>query len=150
MKNLMLGALLGALLSVSQNASAQKSEKPAKDTTKEATEKAKPIRDWYPFSGIVSSVDNKAKTISLSKKDGDRVVQIDSKSTFESNGKAATLGDIKAGNYLHGKLRKNAADEEVVFDAKIEPEAPAKKPKVVKEGNGTNAPAKPKRVKGAA
>ena len=122
MKLLALIAVLGAILTASLNVHAQPTPtKPA------ATETAKPKRDWYPVYGTVSAVDTKAKTVSLKKKEGERVLQTDAKTTFEQNGKPATLADVKAGNYLHGKLHKNAAKEEVILDAKIELEPPAKK-----------------------
>lgn len=120
-KNLLFGTLLGAFLAAGLNASAQTT------TNKSATETAKPKRDWYPFYGTVSSVDTKAKTVALKKKEGERVLQTDAKTTLEQNGKTASLADIKAGNYLHGKLHKDAAGAEVITDAKIELAAPPKK-----------------------
>jgi hypothetical protein len=147
-KTLMYGALLGAFLAAGNNVNAQ--PKPAKD----AAETAKPKRDWYPFYGTVAAVDAKAKTVSLKKKEGERVLQTDSKTAFEHNGKPATLADVKAGNYLHGKLHKNAANEEIILDAKIELEPPAKKPETnhvaaaaaaTTHDAGTNAPAKKKK-----
>ena len=144
--------MLGAFLAAGQNANAQ--PKPTKD----AAETAKPKRDWYPFYGTVAAVDTKAKTVSLKKKEGARVLQIDSKTTFEQNGKPATLADVKAGNYLHGKLHKNAAGAEIITDAKIELEAPAKNkgtndmstltPPATTDTPNTNAPAKKKKKTG--
>ena len=142
-------ALLGAFLAAGINANAQTK------TTKDAAETAKPKRDWYPFYGTVAAVDTKAKTVSLKKKEGERVLQTDAKTTLEQNGKTATLADIKVGNYLHGKLHKNATGEEVVTDAKIELEAPAKNketnqvstatPPATTDAASTNAPAKRKK-----
>jgi len=123
-KSLAFSALLGVLLAASLNTYAQTT--PSKSST-DATETAKPKRDWYPFYGTVAAVDTKSKTVSLKKKEGERVLQTDAKTTFEQNGKPATLADVKAGNYLHGKLHKNAAKEEVILDAKIELQPPAKK-----------------------
>lgn len=91
-----------------------------------ATEKAKPKRDWYPFYGTVASVDKQANTISLKKKEGQRVLKLDSKSTLEINGKPAVLGSVKVGDYAHGKLHKDSAGNEVITDAKFDKEAPKK------------------------
>jgi hypothetical protein len=146
-KTILVAALLGAFLAAGQNANAQ--PKPAKDAAADTT-KAK--RDWYPFSGTVVSADTAAKTVSLAKKEGSRVLQTDGKTTLEQNGKPATLADIKPGNYLHGKLHKNAAGAEVVTDAKIELAPPVKNGATSQVGTATattdtttNAPAKKKR-----
>ena len=124
--------MLGAFITSGTNLHSQTPAKPAKDMA----EAAKPKRDWFPFSGTVAAVDANAKTISLKKKEGERVLLTDAKTTLEQNGKAAKLADIKAGNYLHGKLAKSTSGAEVILDAKIEPQAPAKKP-----GGSTVAPA---------
>ena len=124
LSHLMFGSLFAALLAVGQIAHAQ-------PTPAATTETAKPKRTTYPFFGTVASVDASAKTISLKKKEGERVLHTDAKTTLEMDGKPATLADIKAGNYLHGTLHKDAAKEEFILKAKIDLEAPAKK--------GTNA-----------
>ena len=154
MKNLLFGTVLGAFLAAGLNVHAQTPTKPAKD----ATETAKPKRDWYPFYGTVAAVDTKARTVSLKKKEGERVLQTDAKTTFEQNGKPATFADVKAGNYLHGKLHKNAAGAEIITDAKIELEAPARNkgtndmstlaPPATTDTPNTNAPAKKKKKTG--
>jgi hypothetical protein len=119
LQHLMLGSLFAAILVVGSAASAQ--TKPT-----DATETAKPKRDWYPFYGTVAAVDARDKTVSLKKKEGERVLQTDAKTTLEQDGKPATLTDIKAGNYIHGKLHKEGGKEEYILDAKIELEAPTK------------------------
>ena len=149
-KSLIFGTVLGAFLATGLNVTAQTPAKPVQD----AAATAKPAREWYPFYGTVATVDAKAKTVSLKKKEGARVLQTDAKTTFEQNGKPAQLADVKAGNYLHGKLHKNAAGAETILDAKVELEAPAKKPAgsevapVMPPATGdtsTNAPAKKKK-----
>jgi hypothetical protein len=151
-KNLLIAALIGTCLAVSPNLNAQNEPAGAAQTTK-----AK--RDWYPFSGTVDAVDAQAMTISLAKTEGVRVLQMDSKTTLERNGKPATLEDVKAGNYLHGKLHKNAANAEVITDAKIELAPPAKGKGTSQIGaaaataadeTSTNAPVKKTKKKKAA
>jgi hypothetical protein len=110
----------------------------AEPKAKEATEKATPKRDWYPFYGTVASIDKQANTISLKKKEGVRVLKLDSKSTLEIAGKPAVIGSVKVGSYAHGKLHKDSAGNEVITDAKFDKEAPSKdKPAIEKEPSKT-------------
>lgn len=124
LKYLLVTSLLaGALASASLLYAADSTAK-AQDT--QATEKGKSKRDWYPFYGIVASVDKQANTISLKKKEGERVLKLDSKSTLEINGKPALISSVKVGDYAHGKLHKDSAGKEVIMDAKFDKEAPKK------------------------
>lgn len=96
--------------------------KPAAKTT--ARQAAK--RDWYPFSGIVASVDKQANTIALRKKEGARVLMLDTRTTLEVEGRPATLANVKPGSYAHGKLHKDKAGKEVITSAKFDKERPQK------------------------
>ncbi len=130
LKYLLATSLLAGALASASPASAADSTLKAQDKAtaraKEVTEKGKAKRDWYPFGGIVASVDKQAKTISLKKKEGERVLRLDSKSTLEINGKAAALSSVKVGDYAHGKLHKDSAGNEVITDAKFDKEPPSK------------------------
>ena len=64
--------------------------------TSKATAESKKKRDWYPFSGVVDSVDTKMSTISLHKKEGARVLHMDGKSTISRYGKSATTPEGRA------------------------------------------------------
>ena len=144
LKYLLVSSLLGvALASVPSLYAADakaKAEDKAAGTTEEAAEKGKAKRDWYPFYGTVASIDKQAKTISLKKKEGERVLKLDSKSTLEINGKPAVIGSVKVGDYAHGKLHKDSAGNEVITDAKFDKEAPKKaKEAVDKETQETPA-----------
>jgi hypothetical protein len=123
-----LAAALAAIPSVYGAESPAKAPEKAPGQTKEnpASENSKGKREWYPFSGIVGSVDNQAKTISLKKKDGERVVKMDAKSKLEVHGKPAILSDVKPGDYAHGTLHKDAAGIEVIMSAKFDKEGPKK------------------------
>ena len=123
----LLAAALAGGMSLYAADAGSKTNNPAAGKTKETAEKGKAKRDWYPFGGIVASVDKQAYTISLKKKDGERVLKVDSKSTLEINGKPATLGNVKVGDYAHGKLHKDSAGNEVITDAKFDKERPNKK-----------------------
>jgi hypothetical protein len=91
-----------------------------------AAQKTKAKRDWYPFSGVVASVNKQAYTISLQKKEGERVLRFDSKSKLEIEGKPAVLADVKVGSYAHGTLHKDSAGNEVITSAKFDKEPPQK------------------------
>ena len=130
LKYLLVSSLLGVALTSVPSVQAADSKATAEDKaaggTKATKEKGKAKRDWYPFGGIVASVDKQANTISLKKKQGERVLRLDSKSTLEINGKPATIGSVKVGDYAHGKLHKDSAGKEVITDAKFDKEKPKK------------------------
>jgi hypothetical protein len=150
--HLVFGGLCAAMLVAGNTVNAQTTTKPkAAGAAKESAETAKPKPDWYPFYGTVAAVDKSAKTVSLKKKEGERVLKTDAKTTLEQDGQPATLASIKPGYYLHGKLHK-LENVEYILDAKIELEAPAKKgtntvskAKATAAEATTNAPAKPKK-----
>lgn len=100
-------------------------------------------RDTYPFHGTVSSVDNQAKTVSLKKTQGERVLKIDSKSLLEVEGKPGLLGDVKVGNYAHGTLHKDASGAEIIVSAKFDKEAPARKKKSSDDSSAAKPSASP-------
>ena len=123
--SLLAGALVSAPTLYAADSTAKAQDK-AGSRAKDAPEKGKAKRDWYPFGGIVASVDKQANTISLKKKEGERVLKLDSKSTLEINGKPAVIGSVKVGDYAHGKLHKDSAGNEVITDAKFDKEKPKK------------------------
>jgi len=131
LKYLLASSLLGLAVATFPSSQAADSKTKTQDkaasTAKSATDETKPKRDWYPFGGIVASVDKQANTISLKKKEGERVLKLDAKSTLEINGKATTIASVKVGDYAHGKLHKDSAGKEVITDAKFDKERPSKK-----------------------
>jgi hypothetical protein len=88
------------------------------------TAPAKPKKATYPFSGIVDSVNATAGTVSIKKVDGLRVIKTDAKSKITVLGKEGTLADVKAGQYAHGTLKKDATGAEVLAKVKFDKEAP--------------------------
>lgn len=132
MKTSILSRLFAGMLALAlvggSAASAADTKAKAPAASKPAAGKAQTAkRDWYPFYGTVASVDKQARTISLQKKQGVRVLKLDAKSELIVNGQTATLADVKAGNYAHGKLHKDAAGAEVITSAKFDKEAPPRK-----------------------
>ncbi|MSU37042.1 MAG: hypothetical protein EXS36_18490 [Pedosphaera sp.] len=95
------------------------------DATATKTKKAK--KEGYKFWGEVSAVDKTAITVSLKKEEGARIIHLDSKSELARLGKPAILGEIKPGDYAHGRLYKNKAGEEVIMAAKFDLERSNKK-----------------------
>jgi hypothetical protein len=125
---LLAGALAVSLALSNSLSAADAKSKPADPSKDGGAEVHKPKRDWYPFAGYVASVDKQARTVSLKKKDGERVLKTDAKSEIEVGGKPGTLADIKPGNYAHGKLHKDASGAEVITAAKFDKEGPARPP----------------------
>ena len=168
LQQLVFGSLFAAILVAGSTANSQTTNKfktfspkaRSAETAKAPVDAAKPKREWYPFYGIVATVDKAAKTVALKKIQGARLLQTDSQTTFEMNGKPASLADVKPGYYLHGKLHKEMTKEEYILDAKIELEAPAKNgtnhvakavaPAMATDDTATNAPVKLKKKKSKA
>ena len=88
---------------------------------------ARQTRDWYPFRGEVATVDPAGGTLGLKKQSGERVVRIIPTSELMRDGRTIQLADVKIGEYIHGKLHKQEAGQEVVVSAALDPEPPAKK-----------------------
>lgn len=146
LKYLLVSSLLGVALAsaplLQAADSSAKADDKAAGKTKEATEKSKPKRDWYPFYGTVASIDKQANTISLKKKEGERVLKLDAKSELEVLGKPGTLSSVKAGYYAHGKLHKDSAGKEVITAAKFDKEAPPKAKKANTDEAQKTSPSK--------
>lgn len=128
--SLLFSGLLAVALVGGTAVNAADTKTKSADASKAAVaQKPKAKRNWYPFYGTVAAVDKQAKTISLKKKQGERVLKLDSKSELLVNDNPATLADVKVGSYAHGKLHKNASGAEVITSAKFDKEAPPKKKK---------------------
>jgi hypothetical protein len=138
----LLAVALATVPSLSAADSKSKAEDSAAEQSKPAAEQGKAKRNWYPFGGTVASVNKQANTISLKKKEGERVLKLDAKSELEIDGKPATVGSIKVGSYAHGKLHKDKAGNEVVMAAKFDKDAP-KKQKGAADKDVKKAPASP-------
>jgi hypothetical protein len=125
---MMTFALVGAQASAAAESKAN-AEGATGQNGKPSAEKEKAKRDWYPFYGTVASINKSANTISLKKKEGERLLKVDAKSKIEVDGKSATLGSVRVGSYAHGKLHKDSAGKEIVTAAKFDKEPPKRKKK---------------------
>ena len=141
-------ALLACALSMVSPLQAADSKTNAADKAtspaRESTEAGKPKRDWYPFYGTVAATDLQAHTLSLKKKEGVRLLKLDSKSTLEIGGKPAVLGSVKVGDYAHGTLHKDSAGVEVIRSAKFDKTAPNQGPVNADKDPQKPSAAKPK------
>jgi hypothetical protein len=142
---LLFSGLLAIALLGGNAASAADANKSTTKPAAGAAETPKAKRDWYPFYGTVAAVDQKAKTIALKKKDGERLLKLDAKSQLEINGKPAVLADVKVGNYAHGTLHKDSAGAEVIMASKFDKEPPVKEPAA--DSPSTSQPNKQKKTK---
>ena len=123
---LLFSGLLAIGLAGGNTASAADTKTKSTNAVTGAAQTTKAKREGYPFYGTVAAVDQQAKTISLKKKGGQRVLKIDSKSGLEANGKPAILADVKVSTYAHGRLHKDSTGAEVIVTAKFDKEPPRK------------------------
>ena len=134
MKNLFSHLVTIAFLATVSIVSTQAAETGASVTTatKPASESTRLPRDWYPFRGEVVSVDAVQRTLSLHRKQGVRVVRLEEASALTRAGETIAAGDIRIGEYAHGKLRKNDQGMEEIVAAAFEPEPPVREPKATR------------------
>ena len=107
------------------------------DDDKAPTEKtAKKKSGFYPFRGIIKSVDAKKNTISLAAAKGkpDRVFVLVKDAKLKLDGETTELSEIKAGMFVGGRA-KRASDKLVeAHTVNVRTKAPAKrKPKKKQE-----------------
>ena len=97
------------------------------DKAEKAEKKAKEGAP-YPFHGTVASTDKKAVSVTLEGKEHSRVIFLNAESHIEKAGKPATLGDLVAGDYLHGRVEKKNGQEYLLkATAGVKPEKKAEK-----------------------
>jgi len=77
------------------------------------------------FGGMLSAVDTTANTITVqNKKQGPRTFQVtDSTKVTKTDGSAATLADLKAGDHVHGAFKKTDDGKMELLTLKIGPAA---------------------------
>ena len=73
-----------------------------------ATSPAKQSTRPVPFHGMISAVDQNAKTFTITGKKESRVFKITDKTSISKNGKAATMKDITENEEASGSYWKNA------------------------------------------
>jgi hypothetical protein len=104
---LLTGAAIATLvlsLSLGAQTMPRKSGSPSPSTTKSPTKQAaRPI----PFHGMVSAVDQKAKTFTISGKEKSRVFNVTDKTTITRAGKPAAMKDIAENEEVSGSVWQN-------------------------------------------
>ena len=133
MKTILGKSLLAALLStavLTAGITAQADEKKAPEK-KQAEKKKK--SGFFPFRGMIKSVDVAAKTITLPGAKGkpDRVFHVSTETKLNGlNKKPVKLADVKPGQYIGGRAKKleNGKAEATTINVRPKPE-PKKAPK---------------------
>ena len=87
--------------SSSPSAAAQETASPAASPAKQSTRP-------NPFHGMISAVDQNAKTFTISGKKKSRVFQVTDKTIVTKSGKTAGMGDITENEEASGSYWKNA------------------------------------------
>lgn len=113
-------------LPCSAGAAEKKAAAKAADATKEAAAKATGAAKPIPMYVRADSIDARAQTFAMKKKDGTEVKHVVTDKTDIKNGEAsAKLSDIKVGDYVSGlRLKKSDTEYEVVKISKFGPAKP--------------------------
>jgi hypothetical protein len=114
MKNksqLIIGLCIACLcLSSVPNVSARAKKAPDASSSPAASAAASPAAKVraYPFHGMISAVDTKAKTFTIAGKEKSRVFKITDRSVLTKSGSAATMKDVAEKEEVRGSYWKNA------------------------------------------
>lgn len=105
----------------------------AEDKKPEVQKNEKKKSDFFPFRGLIKSVDAKKGTISLNGAKGksDRVFAVGKQAKLTLDGKATKLADIKAGMFVGGRAKRaeGKADTAVTVNVRTKKPERKKKPK---------------------
>lgn len=97
-----------------------------------------------PYHGMISAVDQSAKTFTIAGKEKSRVFNVTDKTTITKDGNAATMSDIAEKEEVRGSYWKNADGsleaKSVKLGVKPETEKSKKKAKKEKAEEGSAAP----------
>jgi hypothetical protein len=98
---MLLNAQTTSKTSSSPSTSPKTAASPAASPAKQSTRP-------FPFHGMISAVDQNAKTFTITGKKESRVFKITDKTSISKNGKAATMKDITENEEASGSYWKNA------------------------------------------
>ncbi len=99
-------AMLALCLSLAAQTMPKKSS-PASASPSATASPAKQTARPFPFHGMVSAVDQKAKTFAIAGKEKSRVFKVTAKTTVTKGGNAATMKDIAENEEVSGSYWKN-------------------------------------------
>lgn len=106
------------------------SPSPATDAKATASASASPAAKTeraVPFRGMISAVDEKAKTFTISGKEASRTFKITDRSVLTKAGAAATMKDVTANEEVRGSYWKNADGSMEARTVKLGPLTEAEK-----------------------
>jgi len=115
-------AIVLGVAQVNLGAADKKPEKGKSDKKKAAPKKK---RDTYPYRGIIGEIDG--NKIIIKQKSGNRTIVVSEGAKVTIDGKKGKLGDIKAGDYVTGQVKKTDGKESAISVYKKD--KPAAKPK---------------------
>jgi hypothetical protein len=104
------------------SASPKASASPSASASAAATKPPRPL----PFHGVVSAVDQTAKTFTIAGKTSSRVFKISDKTEITKGGSPATMSDIVENSEVSGSYWKNADGSLEAKTVKVGPAAKAK------------------------
>ena len=143
MKNkihLLMGAavlILASCLSISAQTMPKKSSSPSPDTTNSPTKQAaRPI----PFHGMISAVDQKAKTFTISGKEKSRIFKVTDRTTITRARNTATMKDIAENEEVSGSAWQNADGTLEAKMVKLGPMEKAKTSTATPKGSASPKP----------
>jgi hypothetical protein len=117
--SLSLRAQITQKASASPSATAKAAASPAASSAKQSIRPA-------PFHGMISAVDQNAKTFTLSGKKQSRVFKVTDKTSITKAGKPATMTDVTENKEASGSYWRNADGTLEAKTVKLEPIAKAK------------------------
>ena len=134
---------LAVCVPLSVSAKGKKSEaSPAADASPSASVAASPRA--LPFHGMISAVDQSAKTFTIAGKETSRVFKVTDRTTVTKDGNPATMSDIAANDQARGSYWKgedgSLEAKTVKLGAKTEKEKSKKKSKKDKEEEASPSP----------
>jgi hypothetical protein len=105
---LAFGAVLSGQIMPRKSTSPSPTASPAAKATSPSASPAKQSARLIPFHGMVSAVDQSAKTFTIAGKEKSRVFKVTNKTTVTKGGNAATMKDIAENEEVSGSYWKNA------------------------------------------
>ncbi len=120
-----------ATLALCLSLAAQTMPKKSSSTSASPSANASPVQQTarpFPFHGMISAVDQKAKTFTIAGKEKSRVFKVTDKTNVTKGGNAATMKDIVENEEVSGSYWKNPDGMLEAKNVKLGPMEKAKAP----------------------
>ncbi len=107
----------------------------AEDKKPEVNKPAKKKSGFFPFRGLIKSVDAEKGTFSLNGAKGksDRVFAVGKEAKLTLDGKATKLADIKAGMFVGGRAKRAEGQSDTAVTINVRTKKPERKKKPKKD-----------------